>query len=345
MSGWMDQTGPDNDVVISSRVRLARNYEDIPFPPMMNQEGAQKVIDRTKSAVLGENERENGNYRFINIKDLNSIERMVLVEKHVASPDLIRNPQIAALLVKDDEQISIMMNEEDHLRIQCLLSGFQLDKAGSMAGEIDDTIEASTKYAFDEQLGYLTCCPTNVGTGMRASVMMHLPALTMTGYIGAVLQTVAKIGLTIRGMYGEGTEVLGNIYQISNQVTLGMTEKDIIMNLIDTCKQIIEKERMVRSTLMKTSKIELEDKLCRSYGLFANARKMDSKELMKLISDVKLAVNLSIIEHIDDITLNKLIIYAQPANLQKIAGKELTSEECDVIRAELVRRTVQKQSI
>jgi len=338
---WMEMNGPEGDVIISSRVRLARNFYDIPFPTMMNEKDAQEVARRVREAVMKRKRPKGQAYHFLSLMDLPTVEQQVLVEKHLASPDLLQFPDKGALLVRDDETISIMINEEDHLRIQCLLPGLQLEEACQRAIEIDDSIEEDYEFSYDEQLGYLTCCPTNVGTGMRASVMMHLPALTMTGYIGSVLQAVSKIGLAVRGIYGEGTEVLGNMYTISNQITLGQTEEDIIRNLIDISRQIIGKERAARNTILTNKAIELEDRLFRSYGIFVNARRMDSKEFMKLLSDVRLAIDLGLITHIDRPTINRLMIQGQPATLQKMEGRELSPEERDVIRANLVRRTMQ----
>lgn len=338
---WMEQKGPESDVVISSRVRLARNYEDIPFPTVMGSEGATQVIQKTRDAV--EIEKEDGDYQFLPLQKCSVIERQVLIEKHLASPDLIKHYRRGALLLKKDETVSIMMNEEDHLRLQCILPGFQLEEANRLVNELDDLIEVHTQYSFDEKIGYLTCCPTNAGTGMRASVMLHLPALAMTGYVGLILQTINKIGLAVRGTYGEGSEALGNMYQISNQITLGNSEEDIIRNLVSSCSQVIEKERAARTTILKNSRIELEDRLFRSYGIFTNARKMDSQEFMKLISDVRLAVDVQLLPNLDRIKLNRLMIQAQSANLQQLAGCELSPDERDIKRADLVRNTIGKE--
>jgi len=339
---WMDELGPESNIVLSSRVRIARNLENYPFPFLISNEQAEKVKKEVYDAIIGSNTILSREFMFIDIKKLNNIDREALVEKHLASPLLIENFQKSALLVKDDETISIMVNEEDHLRIQCILPGFQLEKAWDLASKIDDLLEERLNYAYDEKLGYLTCCPTNLGTGIRASVMLHLPALVMNGQMNSIIEAVSKVGLTVRGLYGEGSEASGNIFQVSNQVTLGQSEEEIINNLKVVAKQIIEKERAARAFYTKSKSIQLEDRIMRSYGLLTNCRILSSEECMKLLSDVRLGVDLGILKDMSILKLNEVMIYMRPANLQKIVGKELQPFERDIKRAEFVRTKLKK---
>ncbi|MBE3101183.1 MAG: protein arginine kinase, partial [Firmicutes bacterium] len=271
-----------------------------------------------------------------------AIERQILVEKRLASQDLVQNSDASVLILDSNERIAIMINEEDHIRMQCVLPGFQLDKAWDMLNRIDDVIEEKVEYAFHEQLGYLTSCPTNVGTGLRASAMLHLPALTITKQINGILQIISKIGLTARGLYGEGSEALGNIYQISNQITLGPTEEDIINNLTIACQQIIEKERMARKALLKVNGMQFEDALWRAYAVLAHARVLELKEFMALVSQVRLGVNLNIIPDISMEALDELVITGQPGGLLKNAGKSLDDEELNILRAEIMRKQIKE---
>ena len=323
-----------SDVVISCRVRLARNYQDIPFPTMMNDVWAAESVRRATDAMAAMDDA--GAYRLVRLHDVVPVDRQALMERHLISRDLISRADIAAALIREDERVSIMVNEEDHLRIQVLLPGSQLEAAAALARALDERIERTVQYAFDEQLGYLTTCPTNTGSGMRASVMLHLPALTMAGQMGAVNQGVAKLGLTIRGLYGEGSEALGNLYQVSNQITLGRTEQEIVETIGAVCKQLTDLERKQRKALTERDADALEDQLMRSVGLFAYARRMDSKEFMQRWSDVRLASALGMV----DIPLEKLdeLIYeAQPACVIQKAGKELTAMQRDQARAGMTR--------
>jgi len=340
MENWISANGPDSDIIISSRIRLARNLDDVPFPTVMNDEQAERAIKEVSRAILESHSSVAEHFKLIRIKDIQELDREVLVEEYLSSPDLARNEKNGALLINDDNTVSIMINEEDHVRIQCFAPGLQLTDAWKLADKIDDLLEENLSYAFDEQLGYLTTCPTNVGTGMRASLMMHLPALAMTNNIRDVLHTVSRVGLTVRGIYGEGSEVKGDIYQISNQVSLGQTEDDIISNLIAVTKQIIEKERKARQALMENNKLQLEDRVYRSFGVFTNARMLDTQEALELISNLRLGVALGILKNIDLKLLNQLLFMVQPAHVQKHKGKELQPLERDVSRAELIHQKI-----
>ncbi|AKL97089.1 arginine kinase [Clostridium aceticum] len=340
MTEALEKVGPEADIVISSRVRIARNVEGIPFPHSLNDHRAQEVVDKVHHGIVEGNSRLKDDFQLISMKSISELDRMNYVEKHLISPDLVKNAAIGNMLLNSEETISIMIHEEDHIRIQCLLPGLQLEKAWDTADKIDDLLEEKIDYAFDEGLGYLTACPTNLGTGVRASVMMHLPALGLTRYIQGVLRAASQIGLDVRGIYGEGTEFLGSLYQISNQVTLGVTEKEIVGNLHDVTLQIIEKERAARHSLLATKRIELEDKVFRSFGILKNARKVSAHEAMQLISDVKLGVSLGLIQEVQLEKLNRLIMMIQPGYLQKYFNRMLATDERDIQRAELVRKVL-----
>jgi len=334
--------GLKSDIVISSRVRLARNFDRYPFPFRMSQEQSLKLLSEVKDIVINSSAAARDNFYYIDIQRLNPVDRQALVEKHLISPDLAEGKRESAAIISKDETISIMVNEEDHIRIQCLYPGMQIDAAWQLCNNIDKLFEERVDYAFSKDFGYLTSCPTNVGTGIRASVMLHLPALVMTGYIRSVLEACSKLSIAVRGMYGENTEASGNMFQISNQVTLGQTEQEIIANIISVASQIIEQERVLRNELYKQNPYRFEDKVYRSLGLFTNARIMSSEECMKLISDVRLGIDMGIIKDIDRNTLDNIMLLIQPANLQKTIGKPLSPEERDLRRAELIRTLIKR---
>ncbi|KAB3532410.1 protein arginine kinase [Alkaliphilus serpentinus] len=340
MPRWLTEAGPESDIVISSRIRIARNVEGFPFPNKLQEKMAKDITDRVYNSVIGGNESLKEDFKLVYMKDLDGIERLNYVEKHLISPDIAKNTASGSLLINKDETIAILINEEDHIRIQSLLPGFQLENAWNVADKIDDLIEEQIKYAFDEDLGYLTACPTNLGTGIRVSIMMHLPALNMTGYIKNILHASSQIGIAVRGIYGEGTEFLGNIFQVSNQTTLGSTEEETIHNLKDVVIQIIQKERLIRENLLKEKKIELEDKVFRSFGVLKNARMISVNEAMKLISDIKLGIVLSLIKEVSLESLNHLMTRIQVGYLQKHYQCELTEVERDIKRAEIIRMTI-----
>lgn len=325
----------DNDVVLSSRIRLARNIKDMPFPSIMNDEEAHKVIDSVRKAIFNSNTILSTQFVEYNMKKLKPLERQSLVERHLISPDLSQNTKNGYALIKNDNTVSIMINEEDHLRIQCILEGLRLNETWDIADKIDDLIEENVDYAYNERIGYLTSCPTNVGTGIRASVMVHLPALTITGQLGSILNSVTKIGIAVRGIYGEGTQALGDIYQLSNQITLGQSEKEIIENIEGVVRQIISNERKARSDLYEKRRIQIEDRIGRAYGLLSNAKVLSTKEFMKLMSDVRLGAVLGIL-NIDIRKIDELTTHIQPGNLQRIFGVQLEPYDRDIKRAEYV---------
>lgn len=337
LSEWMRGEGPDSDVVISSRVRLARNLQDIPFPMLATNSQSQEVMDRVAAVMKSGDLQKIANFTLVPMSELSELERKVLVEKHLISPHMDSQSSNGAVILNDNESVSIMVNEEDHLRIQVLGSGFQVREAWELAGKLDDVFEAYLDYGYDEKKGYLTSCPTNVGTGIRASVMMHLPALVLTQQINRILSAVTQVGLAVRGLYGEGSEALGNVFQISNQITLGQTEEEIINNLHSVARQIIEHERTERRKLMEGNKTRLIDRVSRSLGILSYAAIIDSKEAAQRISDVRLGVDLGIIKNVSATVLNELLVMTQPGFLQQHARMKLSADERDIRRAQIIR--------
>lgn len=342
LSEWMKGGGPESDIVISSRIRLARNLKDLPFPVLATNGHAQETLDRVKTVLKSEELREISAFELLLLDDLDELDKKVLVEKHLISPALVNESKKGAVLLSENESVSIMVNEEDHLRIQVLQPGFQLKEAWDLANQMDDIFEAKLDYAFDEKRGYLTSCPTNVGTGMRASVMMHLPALVLTQQINRILSAISQVGLVVRGIYGEGSEATGNLFQISNQITLGQSEEDIIENLQSVAGQIIAHERAAREKLLNESKIRILDRVSRSYGILANAAVIDSKEAAQRLSDVRLGVDLGLLDTTNSQVLNELMVMTQPGYLQQYAGGILSPDERDLRRAELIRSRLAK---
>ncbi|WP_100400570.1 protein arginine kinase [Bacillus sp. FJAT-44742] len=338
ISPWMkNQKGPDADIVLSTRLRLARNLEDYPFPIIANEDSARTLLNYLSSELGKEGYSSLGELELLKMEDLSSNEKKVLVEKHLISPHLAESSIHGAVMLSEDESISIMINEEDHLRLQCLFPGFQLSEGLVLSGGLDDWVEEKVTYAFDEKRGYLTSCPTNVGTGMRASVMMHLPALVMTKQLNRILPAINQLGLVVRGIYGEGSEALGNLFQISNQMTLGKSEEDIVEDLRGVVMQVIQHERTARERLFQSSRVQIEDKVFRSYGILSNSRIIESKEAAKRLSDLRLGIDLDLIEGITGNILNELMILTQPGFLQQFAGETLSANERDIRRATLIR--------
>jgi len=335
----MEARGPESDTVISSRVRLARNVEGIPFPHAMSPEQAEEVIRMVGAAFRSPQASKVGlgDCELYRLSDMDRLDRYVLVEKHLISPNMAQNAANGAVVVGVGEAVSVMVNEEDHVRIQCLYPGLQLADALGLANRVDDLLEAHLEYAFSEKRGYLTACPTNVGTGMRASVMLHLPALVINNQAGRVFSTVVKLGFLVRGLYGEGTEAAGNIFQVSNQVALGQSESEIIGNLRNVVEQIIGQERRVRETMLSEMRNQIEDKVGRAYGILLWSHMISSREAMQLLSDVRLGVELGLIKDVDRSVLNELLVAIRPGYLQKLAGRELDAEARDIKRAEVLK--------
>jgi protein arginine kinase len=337
LSDWMKGEGPDSDIIISSRVRIARNLQSYPFPMLSTNPQSNEVLDKVSGVLDSEDFRTISNFSLLSLDELDELQKRVLVEKHLISPALANESRNGAVMLSDNESISIMVNEEDHLRIQCLRPGFQVKEAWELASRIDDIFESNLDYAFDEKRGFLTSCPTNVGTGIRASVMIHLPALVLTQQINRILSAITQVGLTVRGLYGEGSEASGNLFQISNQITLGQSEQEIIDNLYGVVRQIIEHERAAREKLRAETKAKLIDKVSRSFGIMSYAAIMDSKEAAQRLSDVRLGIDLGIIKSVPIQVINELLVMSQPGFLQQYAGEKLSAEERDVRRAQLIR--------
>jgi len=333
---WYLQSGKESDVVLSTRIRFARNLINYPFSTKLTKEEAIELIDKIEQCNIG------FDLKLFKLSDMDGITKMSLVEKHILSPEFVLNDnESRAILINDEENICIMINEEDHLRIQVLGAGLDLDNILNVIYEIDRKLEEILEYAFDAKYGFLTTCPTNVGTGMRASVMVHLPALSMTGNINKVLEVVNGFGMNIRGIYGEGSQSQGNVYQISNKSSLGISEEETIKNLNVITEKIIEQERLARKYLAKNS-IELEDKVYRSFGILANAKKMSSVECNNLLSNIRLGTDLGIIEELTDLKVNKLELYSKPANLQKYLDKTLDDYERDIQRAYIIKQIIKE---
>ena len=339
-SEWLKGTGPESDIVISTRVRLARNLEGFSFFNWAKPKEKEQILNACKRAV--EQSKFVKKSLFLKMNDLSEIDRQFLVERHLMSPEHLTDPEYKALSVDDKEVASVMINEEDHLRIQILQSGFNVVEAWRMCDEIDTDLGMGVPYAFSARWGYLTACPTNTGTGLRASLMLHLPALVMTGQIGKVFQAISKLGLTMRGFYGEGTEAIGNFFQISNQLTMGRSENDLVDKIVSIVGKLIRREESTRSVLLTKNKGEISDQIWRARGTLKSARIITSQETIKLLSVVRLGVDLGVLKDIEKTGINELFILIQPAHLQKMMGKILTPDQRDYKRADLIREKLGK---
>lgn len=338
MSGWMKGSGPERDVALGSRIRLARNIAEKPFPAMATPEQLDAVKRDVRAALR--NASALRQLEYVDMAALEPLERHLLVERHLISPRHASEPRHRAVALRDDEAVSVMMNEEDHVRIQVLMPGLQLPEAWALADKIDNAFDEHLSYAFEERRGYLTACPTNVGTGLRASVMVHLPALAMTEQMNRIVAAVGKFGLVVRGLYGEGTQASGNIFQFSNQVTLGHPEGEIIQHLINVTRQVIDQEREARRTLLRRTRTRLEDRVARAYGTLAHARVLSSAEALQLLSDVRLGIDTGLITGLPPHILQELLVTIRPAHLQKRTGQDLGPDARDELRATLVRERI-----
>ncbi|MPL68252.1 Protein-arginine kinase [bioreactor metagenome] len=340
---WMSGNGAEADIALSSRIRLARNLCGIPFPNRAADEQLAEVADQLRGTVDHLKASDHHQYMFIEMEKLAPLDRNVLVEKHIVSPHYVEHAEHRVLIVRDDAAVSIMVNEEDHLRIQCMKSGLNLDDALSLANQVDNAVEEKQDIAFNEQMGYLTACPTNLGTGLRASVMVHLPALVITRQLNRILNAFTQLGLAIRGLYGEGTEASGNIFQISNQLTLGYTEQGIIENLKSVAQQVVAHERTARNFLLRQSKSALADRVWRAYGALSFARSMSGQEALSLISEVRLGIDLKIIDEDPACLFNELLVTTRPNYLQKLADKRgVKEDDRDQLRAQVIRDTMKR---
>ncbi len=336
LSKWMEGTGPEADVIISSRIRLARNLKGLTFTRLASEEQQKEVLQLAREAFR--KHEEFSRFQLYEMASLPLVFRQVLIEKHLVSPLLARESPYGALFLEDGEALSIMVNEEDHLRIQCLLPGLQLKKCWEMASRLDDCLEEMVGYAFDEELGFLTACPTNVGTGLRVSVMLHLPALSITRQLSWILSAVNQVGLAVRGLYGEGTEIVGSIFQISNQITLGQSEEEILENLHGITAQLIAQERQMREKLLSKNREKLADRAGRAYGTLKHCRLIGSQEAMQLLSDLRLGVDLGLLNEVSGGILNGLLVISRPGCLQYLKGRQLDSHERDLERARQIQK-------
>jgi protein arginine kinase len=328
---WLRGTGPESDIVISSRIRLARNLSAFPFTNRASagQKAEIETLLRERIAKLELDPR----LSYLNVPTLSALDRQFLVERQLISRELAAAEGPRGVALGPQETLSLMVNEEDHIRLQVMRSGFALDEAWQDIDRVDDLLEQRVSYAFSEEFGYLTACPTNVGTGMRASVMLHLPGLVLIKQIEKVFRALQKINLAVRGLYGEGSRASGDFYQISNQVTLGKSETQILSEIREVIPQIINYERQARNTLVKETREALKDQVSRAFGTLRSATMMTSEETMDLLSRVRLGINLGLLEELSIPTVNELFIHTQPAHLQKLMRTSLDGEERNAARA------------
>ena len=320
-----------SEAVVSTRVRLARNLSDYPFPIRLSAEKAQEIVEKIDDA-LKDSEMK---FHRIDLDTASDTMKVALLERHLISPDFVRGDKGRAVFLSDDNAVSIMVNEEDHIRLQVLREGFEPDEAYAIADKLDDLLSKKLRFAFHEKLGYLTQCPTNLGTGMRASVMLHLPALEITGAVQRIGASLSKLGLTIRGLYGESSKPVGAFFQLSNQVTLGISEKAAIANLKNITTQLITQEMKARDSLL--GKIEVEDKIARALGVLKTALVMDHSEAMSLLSLVRLGAASKKLSTLSTDSIDRLIVEIQPASIMTRFGEEMTPQERDIKRAEMIR--------
>lgn len=333
---WLRGGGPDSDIVISSRIRLARNLADFPFIRRCTVDDRQAIerAVRTKLELVVPWQQ----VRYVNVESLSEVDRQFLIERQLISRELAESEGARAAAIDPHEQFSVMINEEDHLRLQVMHCGFDLYSAWKQINEIDDLLEQQITYAFHAKYGYLTACPTNVGTGLRVSVMMHLPALVITRQIEKVFRSLQKISVTVRGLYGEGSQFSGDFYQISNQVTLGRTEDNLLGQVNEVVPSLIEYERKARDFLIRESQQDLHDDVSRALGILCTAKKISSEETMHYLSKLRMGINLGLIRDLPLDTINKLFIHTQPAHLQKLRGRILGTADRNVERATYLQR-------
>jgi protein arginine kinase len=334
---WLRGNGPMSEIVISSRIRLARNLAGQRFLTRMTRHQRQATESKVRDTIL--HAQLSPQTLYVDLESAPEVDRQLLVERHLISKQHAASEGARGVAVGESETLSIMVNEEDHLRIQVLRSGLQLEEAWDQINGIDDRLESKLDFAFHSRFGYLTACPTNVGTGIRVSVMLHLPALKLTGEIEKVFRAAKDMRLAVRGLYGEGTEATGDFYQISNQTTLGKSEEDIISDFKHlVIPKIIDYEHHARRTLLNDRTVALDDKVCRALGLLRSARLLTSEEVMFLLSHLRMGINLGRIKDIDIRTINELFLLTQPAHLQKIQGKKLEGDLRRAARADFIRQ-------
>lgn len=335
---WLSAKGECSDIAISSRIRLARNIKDIPFAHWASMSDLIRVTDMIEDAILHINSLKNT--EIIKINELNPLEIQFLIERHLISQEL-PNSKLPSVVISEKEIISIMINEEDHLRIQVLSSGLNLIDTWQIISKIEEELSSFLSFAFSFDFGYLAACPTNVGTGMRASVMLHLPGTALCGRIEKIIPFLSKVGMVSRGFYGEKSETFGDLFQISNQITLGKKEEELIENLIKVVQQIIDGEKEERELLGTKGGIQMEDRFKRAYAILFNAKIIPSKEAMELLSIIRLGIHLGFLPPVPTSQLNRLLIFTQPSHLQMLIGKPSSSNVRDQVRAELIQKEFQ----
>ena len=339
---WLRGAGPESDIVISSRIRLARNLADYPFMSRTTDQDRARIEKDVQDCLM--NSEHAGRMLYLDLERLSVIDRQLLVERHLVSREHAEGSGPRAVAIDQGERFSLMVNEEDHVRMQVMHSGLNLREAWALVNRIDDLIESKLTYAFHPKLGYLTACPTNVGTGMRVSVMLHLPALVLTRQIEKLFRSLQKISLAVRGLYGEGSQAMGDFYQISNQISLGKSEEELMKQVEDTVPTIINYERQARDHLIREAHETLHDRVSRAYGILRTAQTISSEETMHLLSSVRMGVNLGLIEGLEIPTVNELFIQTQPAHLQKLSGSELDTADRNIERARYLRRHLNKEA-
>ena len=333
---WTDGKGPHSGIAVSTRVRLARNLASRRFPTHPDQSDRREVLEEIRSAITSLPDGDK--YVWCELDERLPLERRLLMERHLISRELADGNGPRAVAVNPSESLAIMINEEDHLRMQCLMSGLSVHEAYERVNRLDDQLSERLEFAYSDVYGYLTSCPTNVGTGLRVSVMLHLPALVMTRHIERVFRAVYEMRMAVRGFYGEGTEAFGELYQISNQITCGRQEMDIIDDMEAVISAIIQYEEKARAELASSERSQLEDRVWRSWGLLQNARMMSSEEAMRHLSSLRLGIAMGVFDNIDMPELERLFLFTQPAHLQRMEGRELESSDRDVARAQFLRR-------
>nr|WP_236262019.1 protein arginine kinase [Pirellula staleyi] len=339
---WLRGSGPQSDIVISSRIRLARNLAAFPFIRRCSEADRQAVDRAFRDAVAAVEEWKD--IIFFDVNSLGTLDRQFLVERQLISRELSEASGARSVFVDRHETFSLMINEEDHLRVQVMHSGLDLTAAWEQISAIDDALGKNVSFAFHQRLGYLTACPTNVGTGMRVSVMLHLPALVITQQIEKVFRSLQKMGLAVRGLYGEGSQAMGDFYQISNQITLGSSEVDLVKQVGEVIPVIIDYERQARAFLVKESRKDLHDRVSRAFGILCTAQTISSEETLHLLSSVRMGINMGLIQDLEIPTINKLFIHTQPAHLQKLRGITLETADRNVERALYLQTHLRKRT-
>ena len=335
-SPWLAGDGPHSELVVSTRMRLARNLATVPFTHRAREEQLQGVVASVVGAAAGASSFDGA--ILLRMNEIAGLDRQILVERHLVSHELGDGGKPRGILVGPEERLSLMINEEDHLRLQSMASGFQLAEAWGSADKADDELSQALDFAYSDEIGYLTSCPTNTGTGLRASVLIHLPALVLLKEIDRVLKSVMQVGLNVRGLYGEHSNVMGNLFQVSNQTTLGQSERESIESLDRVTRQVMETESRARERLVRDARVQIEDKVWRAYGLLRYCRSISAQEVINLCSAVRLGASMGLSGLCPLRVINELLVLTQPAHLQRAYGGELTPEERNVYRAQLVRQ-------